>query len=75
VACFDDDFEAWIAYLRLPVGHRRAICTTNLLGRMFGEERRRTKVIPHVFGERAVTRLMFAALIRALAGRRNMIVT
>ena len=32
---------------------------------MFGEERRRTKVIPHAFGERAVLKLMYAALIRA----------
>ena len=39
--------------------------TTNLLERLFGEERRRTKVIPHAFGERAVLKLMFAALIRA----------
>jgi transposase-like protein len=38
---------------------------TNLLERLFGEERRRTKVIPHVFGERAVLKLMYAALIRA----------
>jgi len=33
--------------------------------RLFGEERRRTKVIPHAFGERAVLKLMYAALIRA----------
>jgi transposase-like protein len=45
--------------------HRRAIRTTNLLERLFGEERRRTKVIPHAFGERAVLKLMYAALIRA----------
>ena len=42
-----------------------AIRTTNLLERLFGEERRRTKVIPHAFGERAVLKLMYAALIRA----------
>ena len=47
------------------LGHRRAIRTTNLLERLFGEERRRTKVIPHAFGERAVLKLMYAALIRA----------
>ena len=41
------------------------IRTTNLLERLFGEERRRTKVIPHAFGERAVLKLMYAALIRA----------
>ena len=65
VACLNDDFEACIAHLRFPLGHRRAIRTTNLLERLFGEERRRTKVIPHAFGERAVLKLMYAALIRA----------
>lgn len=65
VACFEDDFEACIAHLKFPLAHRRAIRTTNLLERLFGEERRRTKVIPHAFGERAVLKLMFAALIRA----------
>jgi transposase-like protein len=65
VACFDDDFEACIAHLKFPLAHRRAIRTTNLLERLFGEERRRTKVIPHAFGERAVLKLMYAALIRA----------
>ena len=65
VACFEDDFDACIAHLRFPIAHRRMIRTTNLLERLFGEERRRTKVIPHAFGERAVLKLMYAALIRA----------
>jgi len=65
LTCLQDDFEACIAYLRFPLAHRRAIRTTNLLERLFGEERRRTKVIPHAFGERAVLKLMYAALIRA----------
>jgi transposase-like protein len=65
VACLQDDFEACIAHLKFPLAHRRAIRTTNLLERLFGEERRRTKVIPHAFGERAVLKLMYAALIRA----------
>ena len=67
VACLDDDFAACIAHLRFPLAHRRTIRTTNLLERLFGEERRRTKVIPHAFGERAVLKLMYAALIRASA--------
>jgi putative transposase len=65
LACLQDDFEACIAHLRFPLAHRRAIRTTNLLERLFGEERRRTKVIPHAFGERAVLKLMYTALIRA----------
>jgi len=64
-SCFLDDFEACIAHLQLPIAHRRATRTTNMLERLFGEERRRTKVIPHAFGERAVLKLMYGALIRA----------
>jgi len=63
LACLQDDFEACIAHLRFPLAYRRAIRTTNLLERLFGEERRRTKVIPHAFGERAVLKLMY--MIRA----------
>ena len=65
VTCFMDDFESCIAHLRFPVTHRRAIRTTNLLERLFVEERRRLKIIPNAFGERAVLKLMFGALIRA----------
>jgi transposase-like protein len=36
-----------------------------LLERLFLEERRRTKIIPHAFGERPVLKLMYAAVIRA----------
>ncbi|MGH6874043.1 MAG: IS256 family transposase [Aestuariivirgaceae bacterium] len=65
VTCFMDDFEACIAHLRFPVTHRRAIRTTNLLERLFVEERRRLKIIPNAFGEKAVLKLMFGAMIRA----------
>ena len=75
VACLDDDFEACIAHLRFPLGHRRVIRTTNLLERLFGEERRRTKVIPHAFGERAVLKLIYAALIRAAERWRGIRIT
>ena len=75
VACFEDDFEACIAHLKLPVAHRRVTRTTNLLERLFGEERRRTKIIPHAFGERAVMKLMFAALMRASQTWRGVIIT
>ena len=75
VACFIDDFEACIAHLRFPVTHRRAIRTTNLLERLFGEERPRLKIIPNAFGERAVLKLMFGALIRAAERWRSVKVT
>ena len=65
IACFEDDFEACIAHLRMPITHRRAIRTTNLLERLFVEERRRLKIIPNAFGEKPVLKLMFGAMIRA----------
>jgi transposase-like protein len=65
VRCFLDDFDACIAHLRFPLQHRKVIRTTNLLERLFGEARRRTKVVPHAFGERPVLKLMYAAVIRA----------
>jgi putative transposase len=65
VACFEDDFEACIAHLRLPVTHRRSTRTTNLLERLFVEERRRLKIIPNGFGEKPVLKLRVAALVRA----------
>jgi transposase-like protein len=58
ISCFEDDFEACIAHLRLPVTHRRATRTTNLLERLFVEERRRPKIIPNGFGEKPVLKLM-----------------
>ena len=39
---------------RFPVTHRRAIRTTNLLERLFVEERRRLRIISNPFGERAI---------------------
>lgn len=41
---------------------------TNLLERLFLEERRRLKIIPNAFGEKPILKLMFGAMIRA-AGR------
>lgn len=75
IACFMDDFEACIAHLRFRVTHRRATRTTNLLERLFVEERRRLKIIPNAFGERAVLKLMFGALIRAAERWRSIKVT
>ena len=73
--CFLDDFDACIAHLQLPISHRRATRTTNMLERLFGEERRRTKVIPHAFGERPVLKLMYASLIRASETWKRIVIT
>ena len=73
--CFLDDFDACIAHLQLPISHRRATRTTNMLERLFGEERRRTKVIPPAFGERAVLKLLYAALLRASETWKRIVIT
>jgi len=65
VKCFLDDFAACTAQLRFPIGHRKVIRTTNLLERLFLEERRRTKTIPNAFGEKAMLKLMYGAVLRA----------
>lgn len=75
VACFMDDFEACIAHPRLSIGHRKATRTTNMLERLFVEERRRLKIIPNGFGEKPVLKLMFGAMIRASERWRSIKVT
>ena len=65
VICFEEDFEACTAHLHCPPAHRRVIRTTNLLERLFEEDRRRMKTISVFFGERPVLKLMYASLIRA----------
>lgn len=64
VACFVEDFEACIAHLRLPPAHRKSVRTTNLLERLFREERRRVGAAGRLFGERPVLKMMYGALIR-----------
>ena len=54
-----------VAKALTPRTHRRTTRTTNLLERLFVEERRRLKIIPNGFGEKPVLKLMFGALIRA----------
>jgi putative transposase len=48
---------------------------TNLLERLFLEERRRLKIIPNAFGEKAVLKLMFGAMIRAAERWRSIRIT
>lgn len=59
---FNDDLEACLVYLRCPLAHHKSIRTTNLLERAFQESRRRTKVAPHFFTEKACLKLVFSAL-------------
>jgi transposase-like protein len=62
---FTNDLDACLAYLRCPLAHHKAIRTTNLLERAFQESRRRTKVIPHFFTEKACLKLVYSSLWQA----------
>ncbi len=70
MAVLEEDFDACIAHLQFPKRHHKYIRTTNLLERLFEEERRRTKINPNMFGESAVMKLMYSTMMRAQAGWR-----
>jgi transposase-like protein len=62
--CLLDDAEASLNHLEVPQRHQQYVRTSNLAERAFVEERRRTKVIPHLQDERSLIQLVFAVLIR-----------
>lgn len=62
--CLEDDAEASLNHLKVPARHRQDVRTSNLAARAFEEERRRTKVIPHLWDEASLVKLVFAVLIR-----------
>jgi putative transposase len=62
--CLLDAAEASLNHLEVPQRPQHYVRTSNLAERAFVEERRRTKVIPHLFEERSLVQLVFAVLIR-----------
>ena len=62
--CLLDDAEASLNHLYVPQRHQPYVRTSNLAERAFEEERRRTKVIPPLWDEGSVVKLVFAVLIR-----------
>jgi putative transposase len=62
--CLLDDAEASLQHLAVPQRHQQYVRTSNLVERAFVEERRRTKVIPHLFAEGSLVNLVFGVLIR-----------
>jgi len=63
MTCMQETLEATLQVLRLPPSHHKRLRTANLLERTFGEKKRRTKVIPHFFSERAAMKLGYATLL------------
>jgi putative transposase len=62
--CLLDDADASLNHLYVPQRHQPYGRTSNLAERAFEEERRRTKVISHLWDEGSVVKLVFAVLIR-----------
>jgi putative transposase len=73
--CLRTDLEEVLTALRFPEAHRARLRTTNLLERLFGEGRRRTKVIPRFMTERSGMSLLFAVLVDASASWRGVRMT
>jgi transposase-like protein len=65
--CLATNLEECLTALRFPEGHRKRIRTTNLLERLFGEGRRRSKIVPRFMNESSGLSLMFAVLVDASA--------
>ena len=65
IKCFQEDFDSCIQHMAFPAGHQKHIMTTNLLERAFGEQKRRTKIIPRFFDEKSCLKLVYATMVRA----------
>ena len=62
--CLLEDRQASLNHLKVPLRHRQYVRTSNLAERAFEEERRRTKVIPHLWDEDSLVKLVFGTLMR-----------
>jgi len=71
MACLERDLDECLSALRFPLIHRRPIRTTNLLERLFGEGKRRSKVIPRFPSEASGMALLLAVLVDASEGWRG----
>jgi transposase-like protein len=71
MTCLGQDLEECLTALKLPLAHRVQTRTTNLLERLFGEGKRRSKVIPRFQSETSGLTLLYAVLIDASEGWRG----
>ena len=65
--CLAEGLEETLCVLKFPAAHRKSIRSTNLLERLLGESKRRTKVIPRFPTEKSCLSLVYAVLIDASA--------
>lgn len=69
--CLEQDMAECLTVLKFPYVHRINIRTTNLLERLFGEGRRRTKIIPRFTSEQSGLSLVYAVFVDASEGWRG----
>lgn len=65
MACLEKALPEVITCLKLPGTHKKRACSSNLIERLFGEGRRRTKVIPRFPTEKSCMTLFYATLVDA----------
>jgi transposase-like protein len=61
--CMEESLAVTLTALKLPPAHHKRLRTANILERTFGEKKRRTKVIPHFFTEKAALKLSYATML------------
>jgi len=70
IACLQRDWEACLTFYSFPDEHWMFIRTTNIIERMFGEVKKRSKKMASAFRNENSCLLMFYAVIRGLKFRR-----
>jgi putative transposase len=66
VACLRRDLEACLAFYAFPKTHWKTIRTTNIIERLFGEVKKRSRKMAAAFRNEDSCLLMFYAVIRSL---------
>ncbi len=66
VECLQRDLEACLIFYSFPKAHWKAIRTTNVIERLFGEVKRRSHKMAAAFRNEGSCMLLFYAVIRSL---------
>jgi putative transposase len=66
VTCLERDLDACLTFYAFPKAHWKAIRTTNIIERMFGEVKKRSHKMAAAFRNEESCLLMFYAVIRSL---------
>lgn len=70
IDCLRRDLDATLAFYAFPKHHWRAIRTTNLIERMFGEAKKRSKKMAAPFRNETSCLLLFFAVVRTIKFQR-----